>query len=400
MTSANGWPVVPLGEVLQLQRRWIKLQPTDMYREIGIRSFGNGIFHKAPIAGSTLGNKRVLRIEPGDLVFNNVFAWEGAVAVAGPQEAGMIGSHRFVTYTVDPTRSTARFLRLFFTTEQGREILLKASPGSAGRNKTLGLDRFIANSIPLPPLDEQRRIVSRLDALVTKIEETKRLRNDIRIEHHALFTSIVSRILDDLPYSGKLGDILLSPPRNGWSARCDGLATGTPILSLSAVTGFSYRSDQYKWTSEPTSQDAHYWLSPGDLLISRSNTPDLVGHAAIYNGKPTPCIYSDLMMMLPIDAQRFNTQFVHYVLQTKKVREFIKSNAKGTSPTMKKISQGTVIAIPFPTDCSKPHQVAIVNRLNSLRTALHDVGARQADIADEINALLPSILDRAFKGEL
>src|SRR5205807_2085061 len=111
------------------------------YREIGIRSFGKGIFHKAPIQGSALGSKRVLRIEPGDLVFNNVFAWEGAVAVAGPEEAGMIGSHRFVTYTVNPGKATAAFLQLFFKTNTGREILLKASPGSAGRNKTLGLDR-------------------------------------------------------------------------------------------------------------------------------------------------------------------------------------------------------------------------------------------------------------------
>lgn len=68
------WPMVPLAEILQLQRRWIRLQPTETYREIGIRSFGNGIFHKAPVLGSILGDKRVLSIAPGDLVFNNVFA--------------------------------------------------------------------------------------------------------------------------------------------------------------------------------------------------------------------------------------------------------------------------------------------------------------------------------------
>src|ERR1700682_2184365 len=113
---SSHWPMVPLREVLQLQRRWIKLHPTETYREVGIRSFGNGIFHKAPIQGSVLGNKRVLRIEPGDLVFNNVFAWEGAVAVAGAAEAGMIGSHRFVTYTVNPGKATAEFLHLFFKT--------------------------------------------------------------------------------------------------------------------------------------------------------------------------------------------------------------------------------------------------------------------------------------------
>ena len=42
--------------------------------------------------------KRVFRIEPGDLVISNVFAWEGAIAVASDDEAGTIGSHRFMTF--------------------------------------------------------------------------------------------------------------------------------------------------------------------------------------------------------------------------------------------------------------------------------------------------------------
>ena len=129
---------VSVGEVLQLQRRWITLHPTETYRQIGIRSFGRGIFHKAPVQGSALGNKRVLRIEPGDLVFNNVFAWEGAVGVAGKEETGKIGSHRFVTYTVNQTRSTSEYLKLYLedrrrgseTTDGTRkpEILTDESP--------------------------------------------------------------------------------------------------------------------------------------------------------------------------------------------------------------------------------------------------------------------------------
>ncbi len=42
-------------------------------------------------------------IEPGDLLFSNVFAWEGAVALAGDAESGLIGSHRFMTYVVNGT---------------------------------------------------------------------------------------------------------------------------------------------------------------------------------------------------------------------------------------------------------------------------------------------------------
>jgi type I restriction enzyme S subunit len=196
---SQGWPVVPLGEVLQLQRRWIKVQPTETYREIGIRSFGNGIFHKAPVEGGTLGDKRVLRVEPGDLVFNNVFAWEGAVAVAGPQEAGMIGSHRFITYTVDSTKASAEYIRLFFTTEDGLGILRKASPGSAGRNKTLGLERFASNSIPLPPLNEQMRLLARIDELAGKIHEARHLRQAIRRGTRHLLLSAFHRITCDAP---------------------------------------------------------------------------------------------------------------------------------------------------------------------------------------------------------
>jgi type I restriction enzyme S subunit len=53
------WPMVKLQEVLSLQRRWIKPSPTEMYQEIGIRSYGKGIFHKQPLSGLSLGDKRV-----------------------------------------------------------------------------------------------------------------------------------------------------------------------------------------------------------------------------------------------------------------------------------------------------------------------------------------------------
>src|ERR1700757_3887287 len=89
---------VRVGDVLSLRRRSVRVNAYDEYREIGIRSFGQGIFHKEPVYGADLGNKRVFRVEPDDLVLSNVFAWEGAVAVASQAEVGMIGSHRFMTF--------------------------------------------------------------------------------------------------------------------------------------------------------------------------------------------------------------------------------------------------------------------------------------------------------------
>ncbi|WP_407543374.1 restriction endonuclease subunit S (plasmid) [Deinococcus radiomollis] len=167
------WERVKLGEVLTLQRRWVQLDADGAYGEIGIRSFGKGIFHKPAVTGLSLGDKRVLEIHPGDLVFSNVFAWEGAVAVAGESERGRIGSHRYVTYMAHPEKASADFLRLYFMTEDGLNLLRKVSPGSAGRNRTLSLARFLEEVVPLPPLPEQRRIVARVKGLLAKVEEAR-----------------------------------------------------------------------------------------------------------------------------------------------------------------------------------------------------------------------------------
>src|SRR5262249_25222898 len=120
---------------------------------------------KASISGVDLGNKRVFRIEPGDLVISNVFGWEGAIAMASDAESGKIGSHRFMTFIPVGDQVTTSWAAWFFRSGPGLELIRKASPGSAGRNRTLAIDRFTALEIPLPPLDEQRRVAYQLDHL-------------------------------------------------------------------------------------------------------------------------------------------------------------------------------------------------------------------------------------------
>jgi len=135
-------------------------------------------------------------------------------------------------------------------------------------------------------------------------------------------------------------------------------------------------------------------------LITRSNTLELVGHAAIYDGNPTPCVYSDLMMRLVVDSSKVSGEFLWYWLRTPVVREFIARNATGTSPTMKKISQGTVMAIPFPVKLPCNEQRRVVTYLNGLQARVDSLKSLQIQSRSELDALLPSILDKAFNGEL
>jgi type I restriction enzyme S subunit len=106
------------------------------------------------------------------------------------------------------------------------------------------------------------------------------------------------------------------------------------------------------------------------------------------------------MMRLDVDTEIADPHFVWLWLQTPVVREYIMRNAKGTSPTMKKISQGIVSAVPFPDSLSLTTQSQWVDKLRSISELLTSVRTAQRRTMAEVSALLPSVLDRAFRGEL
>lgn len=187
-------PRVRVGEVLQLQRRSVTVDPNSEYEEIGVRSFGKGIFHKESVTGVELGNKRVFRIEPGDLVLSNVFAWEGGIAVATRHEANKIGSHRFMTFTPRDDRIDPSWAAWFFLSEPGLELIGKASPGSAGRNRTLAIDRFEKLEIPLPLIDAQRQVATRLSYLGMTARELGTRQARVGLVADALAVSSCARL--------------------------------------------------------------------------------------------------------------------------------------------------------------------------------------------------------------
>lgn len=163
------WHARRLGDIAPLVRRPVEIDPEAMYPELGLRSYGKGTFHKPALMGAEVGNKRLFQIKAGDLLFSNVFAWEGAVAVAQPEDDGRYGSHRYITCAVDATQADTNFLFRYLTTPAGIASLTLASPGGAGRNKTLGLGALADITVPLPPLGEQRKISQILGGVDAKL---------------------------------------------------------------------------------------------------------------------------------------------------------------------------------------------------------------------------------------
>ena len=154
-------PTRRFGDLLHLERRKVDVALDAEYREVGVRSFGRGLFIKDPITGSELGGKRVFRVCSGDLVISNIFAWEGAVALATDGHDGLIGSHRFMTWVPSVPEVDPCFVRHYLTSPGGVAALRAASPGSAGRNRTLGISALSDLPIPIPDISLQQRVNAR-----------------------------------------------------------------------------------------------------------------------------------------------------------------------------------------------------------------------------------------------
>lgn len=180
-----------LGEVAPLVRRLAEIAPFGVYPELGIRSFGKGTFQKPALTGLLVGGKRLFRIDPGDLLFNNVFAWEGAIAVAKPEDEGRFGSHRFITCVPKVGLATSQFLCFYFLTREGLDRIGQASPGGAGRNRTLGLDALAGIKVPVPAIEQQKWF----DGLVAEVETLRWLQAETAAELDALLTTILERAL-------------------------------------------------------------------------------------------------------------------------------------------------------------------------------------------------------------
>ena len=182
-------PLMPMSEVAPLIRRPVKVEPDVAYHELGLRSFGKGTFHKPAIMGAQLGSKRIFHIEPGDLLFSNVFAWEGAIAVAKPEDKGRVGSHRYITCIAKEGVAKASYLCFHFLTERGLQQIGEASPGSAGRNRTLGLKALENIQVPVPSFEKQVWF----DALVTKLQAIRTAQLETQKELDALMPSVLDR---------------------------------------------------------------------------------------------------------------------------------------------------------------------------------------------------------------
>ena len=381
---------VRVGDVLSLQRRAVEVDLESEYEEIGIRSFGRGIFHKNRVSGADLGSKRVFRIEPGDLVISNVFAWEGAIAVASGADAGRIGSHRFMTFVPTDGRIDTSWAAWYLRSEVGLELVRKASPGSAGRNRTLAIDRFEALGIPVPPIDLQHSIADRLDRLEAATSELRQHFDRASTLISALAVSVSAR--PDLTDASKAGagwrrvklSSVMTPASDVVSVQLDGTYPNVGIYSFGR--GLFAKADI---DGSATSARVLNRIHSGQFIYSRLFAFE--GAFTYVSPEFDGYFVSNEFPVFDTDSEQLDARWLANYLRSPQRWAELKGASKGLGVRRQRVSVEAVLDynVWLPPIAVQQQIVATISRLDQGR-------ARRAEAEQRINALIPAALNRAF----
>lgn len=176
-------------DVCPIVKREVEHHINKEYPEIGVRSFGNGTFHKPTLMGSDIESKRLFKVKNGDLLFSQMFSWEGAVAVPSGNDDERIVSNYFITCRADENHTNSEFLCHYFLTPEGLEKLSEASSKWGGRNRPLSTKKLEEIEVPLPGLKKLDYFIE----LKNKAKKIQDLQDESTLSIEALMPSILDK---------------------------------------------------------------------------------------------------------------------------------------------------------------------------------------------------------------
>ncbi|MHB8288799.1 MAG: restriction endonuclease subunit S [Acidimicrobiales bacterium] len=256
----------------------------------------------------------------------------------------------------------------------------------------------VAKTIPLrlPPSSEQERIVAAIEEQLSRLDTAEQLLRSARSRLDPLVVSFIDVATDGFP-TKPLGELIREPLRNGHSAKRS--TTGSiPVFTLTAVTTRTFSQANTKLTDADPQRVGDLWAEPGDIFVERSNTPELVGTAALYAGPARRAIFPDLLIRVRCGPQLL-PEYAELGLRSTRVRRYFQRVAKGIAGSMPKIDQDTVLAaeLPLPPVADQARLVQEVAQnlsiTESLATAVDHALKRSGQ-------LRRAVLSRALTGQL
>lgn len=392
---SKSWPQVALGEVLTHRKEFIQINDLEKYKRCRVKLHAQGIVLRDAVTGAEIKTKKQQVCRAGEFLVAEIDAKVGGFGIVPDELGGSIVSSHYFLFGIDETKLDVRFLDFYSRTSAFRDQV--AAQGSTNYAAIRPRDVF-GYTIPLPPLAEQRHIVARVEELAAKIEEARGLRRQAIAEAEALSRSAVEAVYQSL--AARFGQSTLSDT-------CTSITDGdhnTPQFSeygikfifVGNVSSGKLHFNNSKKVAETyfNSLKPHRVPARGDILYSAVGAT--LGIATVVDTDEPFCFQRHIAILKP-NRKIVESRYVWHMLNSQTVFEKTWSSTTGTAQPTVPLRAIRELPLPLPTISEQRH---IVSYLDDLLAKVYELKRLQSDTAAELNAMIPSILDKAFKGEL
>ena len=397
------WPAVRLRTVMEVDLDAVTVSSSENYSMVGVYSFGRGLFRKEPVSGGNTSYRTFYRLNSNHVVMSQLFGWEGALALSSEEFNGLFVSSQFPTFQCDISKLDRHFLGWLMRRPLFWKDLGTRAKGMGDRRRTLNPNSLLDAEIVLPPLSEQRRIVTRIEELASKIEEARLLREQSRKELGLVEQAYLAFEYDRLAshfHLTELGDLLVEAnygtSEKSFSERTVDMM---PVLRIPNVASELVNLTDLKFGLLPTTAKGRVLVDEGDILIVRTNgSSDLVGRCAVVPMLPEPMAFASYLIRLKCDEQKVQPEFLQIMLKHLRTAGFLIDFARTTAGQYN-VSLGRLrlAKVPLPP---LERQRSVLQRVKALQNKVISLRDIEQQSRLELAALLPSVLDKAFRGEL
>lgn len=391
------WSVVPLGEVLRCRKEFVHIDDLSSYKRCRVQLHAKGIVLRDVVPGSEIKTKEQQVCRAGELLVAEIDAKVGGFGIVPEELGGAIVSSHYFLFQIKHAVLDRQFLGYFIGTPDFRD---QVSAQGSTNYAAIRPNHVLEYKIPLPPLDEQRRIVARIERLAAKIEKARGLRREALAGLDDMLQSAAAVSFDGI--DGRFFPIEeLCEVRGGVqksSARLPGANPRRYITVAHVHRGWVDTNDPRYF--EVTNPELERWrLLPGDVLVIEGNgSADQIGRAALFRGEIVDCVHQNHVIRVRPNRERLMPEYLNAYLNSANGQSQVLERSRTTSGLFN-LSVGRVKSIEVPLP-GLSEQRRLVAHLDNVRAKMDGVSRLQAQTAAELDALLPSVLDKAFKGQL
>jgi type I restriction enzyme S subunit len=376
------WPTVRLGEVLRHRKEWITIDDLTNYKRPRVQLHVQGIVVRDEVPGALIKTKTQQVCRTGEFLVAEIDAKVGGFGIVPESLDGSIVSGHYFLFVIDGAKLDRRFLDYFIRTPAFREqVTAQGSTNYAAIRPA----HVLGYEMPLPPLAEQRRVVARIEELAAQIHEARTLRQLAAEEANALLRSILSH--DDKVQSTPMRELVkLRAP--------DVTVCADETYQFAGV--YCFGRGLFKGALKSGMEFAYSRLTRlhrGEFVYPKLMAWE--GALGVVPPELDGCVVSTEFPVFEVNEDRVLPEVLDTYFRTPSVWPEIAGESTGTNVRRRRLNPQDFLEYEMPLP-SRETQTT----LRRIKVEVDALKRLQAETAAELDALLPAILDRAFKGEI